>query len=105
MTIVMKKLTLYFKYYLSIAILPTVVSLILISTLIEQGFTLIIPAIISKLFIFLMIWFVQWLNYRKKQNLYFYFNQGISQINLYSVTLIIDILLLLILTSISLWIF
>ena len=101
----MKRIHLLLKYYKSIAVIPLIASLFFCSQIKSLGLSFLIVAIFSKLFILLVIWFFNWVNNRKKENLYFYFNNGISKIQLYTFTFLIDISILFILTFIVLWIF
>jgi len=101
----MKKTQLFLKYYQSIAAIPIIATLFFGIQIKNLGVSFIIIALFTKLFILLVIWFMQWLNNRKKEHLYFYFNNGISQIELYTVTYLIDICILFIITFIVLWVF
>lgn len=100
----MKKILLLLKYYKSIGIIPLFTSVLLSVQVNNLGIGFLIIALMVKLFILLIIWFISWLNYRRKENLYFYFNQGISQIQLYIGTIIIDSVIFIFLTFCVLWI-
>lgn len=101
----MKKIQLILKYYQSIAVIPIIATLFFSIQIKNLGISFIIIALFAKLFILLVIWFMQWLNNRKKEHLYFYFNNGISQIELYTVTYLVDNSLLFLVTFIVLWVF
>lgn len=101
----MKKAQLFLKYYQSIAVIPIIATLFFSIQIKNLGISFLIAALFSKLFILIVIWAIEWLNNRKKENLYFYFNNGISQIQLYAITYLIDSTILFILTFIILWIF
>ncbi len=101
----MKKIQLFLKYYQSIAVIPIIVTFFLSIQIKNLGLSFLIIALFVKLFILLVIWFIEWSNNRKKENLYFYFNNGISQIQLYGITYLIDITILIIITIAFLWIF
>ncbi len=101
----MKKIRLFLKYYQSIAIIPSIATLFFSFQIKSLGIGFLIAAVFSKLFILIMIWFLEWMNNRKKENLYFYFNSGITQIQLYTSTFLIDTIILFIFTFIVLWIF
>jgi hypothetical protein len=100
----MKKILLLLKYYKSIGIIPLFTSVLLSIQVNNLGIGFLIIALMVKLFILLIIWFISWLNYRRKENLYFYFNQGISQIQLYIGTIIIDSVIFIFVTFCVLWI-
>lgn len=100
----MKKILLLLKYYKSIGIIPLFTSVLLSVQVNNLGIGFLIIALMVKLFILLLIWFISWLNYRRKENLYFYFNQGISQIQLYIGTIIIDSVIFIFVTFCVLWI-
>lgn len=100
----MKKIQLFLKYYQSIAVIPIITTLFFSIQIKNLGLSFLIIALFAKLFILLVIWFIEWTNNRKKENLYFYFNNGISQIQLYSFTYLIDCAILFILTFFVLWI-
>lgn len=100
----MKKILLLLKYYKSIGIIPLFTSVLLSIQVNNLGIGFLIIALMVKLFILLLIWFISWLNYRRKENLYFYFNQGISQIQLYIGTIIIDSVIFIFVTFCVLWI-
>lgn len=100
----MKKILLLLKYYKSIGIIPLFTSVLLSVQVNNLGIGFLIIALMVKLFILLIIWFISWLNYRRKENLYFYFNQGISQIQLYIGTIIIDSVIFIFVTFCVLWI-
>lgn len=101
----MKKIQLFLKYYQSIAVIPIITTLFFSIQIKSLGISFLVIALFAKLFILIVIWFFEWANNRKKENLYFYFNNGISQIQLYIVSFLIDITILLFLTFIILWIY
>ena len=101
----MKKIQLFLKYYQSIAVIPIITTLFFSFQVKNLGLSFLIAALFSKLFMLVVIWFIEWLNNRKKEHLYFYFNNGISQIQLYTAAYLIDSAILFIITFIILWIF
>ena len=100
----MKKIQLLLKYYKSIAVIPILATLFFSFQFKNLGISFLIAALFSKLFILIVIWFIEWISNRKKENLYFYFNNGITQIQLYTFTFLIDCLILFLLTFVILWI-
>jgi hypothetical protein len=100
----MKKIQLLLKYYKSIAVIPILATLFFSFQFKNLGISFLIAALFSKLFILIVIWFIEWINNKKKENLYFYFNNGITQIQLYTFTFLIDCLILFLLTFVILWI-
>jgi len=100
----MKKIQLLLKYYKSIAVIPIFASLFFSFQIKNLGLSFLLAAIFSKLFILIVIWFIEWISNRKKENLYFYFNNGITQIQLYTFTFLIDCLILFLLSFAILWI-
>ena len=102
--IAMKKFKLCFKYYTTIGLVPIFITLFLVNSLPSEGFIVIIPIIFSKLFAFGVIWLLQWLNNRRDENLYFYYNQGISKAQLYAFSILFDFLITLI-PILFIWLF
>ena len=100
----MKKIQLLLKYYKSIAVIPILATLFFSFQFKNLGISFLIAALFSKLFILIVIWFIEWISNRKKENLYFYFNNGITQIQLYTFTFLIDCLILFLLSFAILWI-
>ena len=100
----MKKIQLLLKYYKSIAVIPILATLFFSFQFKNLGISFLIAALFSKLFILIVIWFIEWINNKKKENLYFYFNNGITQIQLYTFTFLIDCLILFLLSFAILWI-
>ena len=101
----MKKLKLYFKYYSTIGLLPFLVTVFMLASFYKDGFSVIIPIIFSKIFVFTIIWGLQWINFRRDENLYFYYNNGISKIQLYLMAFLFDTIVMLILIIPTLWLF
>ncbi|WP_456376024.1 hypothetical protein [Lutibacter sp.] len=100
----MKKFILLLKYYISISPIPLIFSILLSIQVKKEGIGFIIMGVIIKVIILFFIWFLEWVSNRKKEHLYFYFNQGVSRNLLYTFTLFIDIFIFLTFTFI-LWLF
>ena len=99
----MRKIKLCFKYFITIGLIPILITIFLTSSFYSKGLFILIPLFFSKLVAFAVIWLLQWLNYRHDENLYFYYNNGISKIQLYAMAIIFDFLIMFILILPSLW--
>ena len=64
----MKKIQLFLKYYQSIAVIPIITTLFFSIQIKNLGLSFLIIALFAKLFILLVIWFIEWTNNRKKEN-------------------------------------
>ena len=86
----MKKIQLYFLFYKSKFAFPLAISLFALYSL------KIMPlAILILIATTLLIWFYQrFINDKKKQSLYFYYNLGLTELKLYSFTFLINLILL-----------
>ena len=86
----MKKLKLYFIFYKNKFAFPLAISLFALYS------SKIIPlTILTLVFSTLLIWFYQrFINDKKKQSLYFYYNLGLTETKLYSFTFLVNLFLL-----------
>jgi hypothetical protein len=97
------KIKLCFKYYTTIGLIPVIITLFLLNSFYNERASTIISIILSKLFAFTIIWLIQWINNRHDENLYFYYNQGISKVQLYTYTIVFDFSIMLILILTMIW--
>jgi hypothetical protein len=92
----MRKLKLYFHFYKSKFFITLVFCLFILIK--YQNLLL---ALISLTLASLGVWFVQhYINDKKKESLYFYFNSGISEFKLYFFTFVVNLSILIITNNI-----
>ncbi len=92
----MKNLKSYFHFYFSKFFISLAFGIIILMTI--KIFPL---AFISLILSSLLVWFIQhYINDKKKQTLYFYFNQGISEFKLYLFTFTVNLTILIIINYI-----
>jgi len=86
----MKKTPIYFHFYKEKFAFPLGLSLFTLF-----GFRIMPLAVMALITATLLIWFYQrFINDKKKQSLYFYYNLGMTEIKLYSFLLFINLIIL-----------
>lgn len=91
----MRKIKSYFHFYLGKFFIPFAFSLFILISF-KTFFFMFLSLTLSSL----VLWFIHhYINDRKKQTLYFYFNQGISELKLYLFTFILNLAVLIILIN------
>lgn len=92
----MRKIKIYFHFYRNKFFIPLVFGVFIL--VFSHVFIL---AFISLMLASVGVWFLNhYIDDRKKQRLYFYFNQGISESKLYIFTFIINLAILIIINNI-----
>jgi hypothetical protein len=86
----MKKMKLYFLFYKAKFLPPLVLALFAL-----LKFKIMPLAVIALITATLLIWFYQrFINDRKKQNMYFYYNLGLTELKLYTFVIFINLTIL-----------